>query len=102
MCARTPSTIRLVEDAERAECVAGLGTEVVLESDQDVITYWILGEDEHHHGAHVVSFQAPVGRALMGKSIGDDVLLEGRHYRVVSVARKLPPTASHEQAATNG
>ena len=33
---------------------------------RDVLTYWILGEDEHHHGAHVISFQAPVGRALLG------------------------------------
>jgi transcription elongation factor GreA len=82
---------RFVEDAELEDGVVGLGTEVVLESDEEVTTYWILGEHEQHHGDHVVSFQAPVGRALMGKGIGDDVALGDRTYRVVSVERRLPP-----------
>ena len=87
---------RFVDDVEHKDGVAGLGTEVVLESDGDIVTYWILGEEEHHHGDHVVSFQAPVGRALIGRTIGDELELgEGeqrRRYRVVSVERKLPPT----------
>lgn len=96
------ATARFVEDAEQTEGVAGLGTEVVLESEQDLVTYWILGEDEHHHGDQVVSFQAPVGRALMGKTIGDEVALGDRTYRVISVERKLPPSAPREEATTNG
>ena len=87
---------RFVDEIEYKEGVIGLGTEVVLESDGAIVTYWILGEGEHHHGNHVVSYQAPVGRALMGRSIGDEVELgEGeqrRRYRVVSVERKLPPS----------
>ena len=79
---------RFVDDMEHRDGVVGLGTEVALESDTEVITYWILGESEQHHGEHVVSFQAPVGRALMGRAIGDEVELgEGdqrRRYRVVS------------------
>jgi transcription elongation factor GreA len=82
---------RFVDDVELRDGVVGPGTEVVLESDRDITTYWILGEDEHHHGAHVVSFQAPVGRALVGRAIGDEVTLEERRYRIVSVERKLPP-----------
>src|SRR6185369_6603095 len=57
------SRARFVDDVEHKDGIVGLGTEVVLESDRDVLTYWVLGEEEHHHGAHVVSFQAPVGRA---------------------------------------
>jgi transcription elongation factor GreA len=95
------ATARFVEDAEQTEGVAGLGTQVVLESVEGLVTYWILGEDEHHHGDQVVSFQAPVGRALMGKTIGDEVALGDRTYRVISVERKLPPTAPREEAATN-
>jgi transcription elongation factor GreA len=86
---------RFVEDAELKDGVVGLGTEVVLESEHDITTYWILGDSEQHHGAQVISFQAPVGRALMGKAIGEEVELgapgERRVYRVVSVERKLPP-----------
>jgi transcription elongation factor GreA len=88
---------RFVDDVDAKEGVAGLGTEVVLEGDTDVATYWILGEDEHHHGENVISFQAPVGRALVGRSIGDTVELgepgNVRRYRIVSVARKLPEHA---------
>ncbi len=91
---------RFVDDVELRDGVAGPGTEVVLESEQEITTYWILGEDEHHHGEHVVSFQAPVGRVLVGRTIGDEVVLEGRGYRVVSVERKLPP-AGDDRAATD-
>jgi transcription elongation GreA/GreB family factor len=50
---------RFVEEAELKDGVVGLGTEVVLESEQDMTTYWILGEGEHHHGDQVISFQTP-------------------------------------------
>ena len=86
---------RFVEEAELKDGVVGLGTEVVLESERDLTTYWILGEGEHHHGDHVISFQTPVARALMGKAIGDEVELEvdseRQRYRVVSIERRLPP-----------
>ena len=89
------SRARFVDDIEVKDGKVGVGTEVVLESDGDVLTYWILGEDEHHHGPHVISFQAPVGRSLLGRSIGEEVDLgDGplrKSYRVVSVERRLPP-----------
>jgi transcription elongation GreA/GreB family factor len=89
---------RFVDEVEFKDGVVGLGTEVVLESaEQELRMFWILGEDEHHHGENVVSFQAPVGRALVGRAIGDEVELgEGadrRRWHIVSVERKLP-TAS--------
>ena len=91
---------RFVEEMAAGDGVAGLGTEVVLESEGDTLSYWILGEHEHHHGEHVISHQAPVARALNGHSIGDEVELgEGaqrRRWRIVSVERKLP---SHEASA---
>jgi len=92
---------RFVDDATLTDGVIGLGTEVVLENEREMTTYWILGEDEHHHGNHVISFQSAVGRALMGHGIGDEVDLPAEErsvrYRVVSVERKLPP---HEAETT--
>ncbi|MGH7731214.1 MAG: GreA/GreB family elongation factor, partial [Candidatus Eiseniibacteriota bacterium] len=94
---------RFVEEAELKDGVVGLGTEVVLESVRDMTTYWILGEGEHHHGDHVISFQAPVARALMGKAIGDEVELvvedTRQRYRVVSIERKLPPHEAGTETA---
>jgi transcription elongation factor GreA len=94
---------RFVEEAELKDGIVGLGTEVVLESNEDLATYWILGEGEHHHGEHVISFQTPVARALIGHAIGEEVELEldgaPRRYRVVSVERKLPPHAGETEPA---
>ncbi|HVP14113.1 MAG TPA: GreA/GreB family elongation factor [Terriglobales bacterium] len=86
---------RFVDDSEYREGVAGLGTEVVLEGGEgERRSFWILGENEHHLGDNVVSFQAPVGRALVGRSVGDELELgegaERRRWRIVSVERKLP------------
>ncbi len=86
---------RFVDDAEYRDGVVGLGTEVVIENEgQELRTYWVLGEDEHHLGENVISFQSSVGRALMGLAIGDEVELgeaaERRRWHVVSVERKLP------------
>lgn len=89
---------RFVEDASVQDGVAGLGTEVVLESADEMTTYWILGEGEQHLGEHVVSFQAPIGKALVGKGIGDEVEIgeTPKRYRIVSVERKLPPARASE------
>ena len=95
---------RFVEETELKDGVIGLGTEVVLESDLDLTTFWILGEGEHHHGEHVISFQTPVARALMGKAIGDEVDLEvggaPQRYRVISIERKLPPHEASTETST--
>ena len=89
---------KFVEEMEYRDGIVGLGTEVTLEGDGEVASYWILGEGEHHHGEHVVSFQTPVGRALMGRSIGDQVEIgeagKRRRYRVVSIERRLPAAGS--------
>jgi transcription elongation factor GreA len=97
---------RFVDEAEFKDGIVGLGAEVTLESDDEVTTYWILGEGEHHHGDHVISFQSAVGRALMGLGIGDETELgEGerrRRYRVISVERRLPPAEEDADAPQPG
>ena len=84
-----------VDDAKFEDGVVGMGTQVTVESDDALATYWILGEGEQHHGENVISFQSAVGRALMGRGIGDETEFgEGeqrRRWRVVSVERRLPP-----------
>ena len=73
-----------------------------LESDDAVTSFWILGEGEQHHGEHVVSFQAPVGRALVGRRIGDMIELgepgQKRRWRVVSIERRLPETGARTES----
>jgi transcription elongation factor GreA len=97
------SRARFVEDAEYREGVAGLGTEVVLESDGETSSYWILGDGEHHLGAHVISHQTPIARAILGHTVGDELELgEGeqrRKWRLQSVVRRLPPAEAPSSAS---
>ena len=97
------SRARFVEDAEYREGVAGLGTEVVLESGAETSSYWILGDGEHHLGEHVISHQTPIARAILGHSVGESLELgEGeqrRTWRVRSVTRRLPPAEAPSSAS---
>jgi transcription elongation GreA/GreB family factor len=99
------SRARFVEDAEFREGVAGLGTEVVLERDggAETMSYWILGDGEHHLGDHVISHQTPIAKAILGHVIGDSLELgegeERRAWRVRSVTRRLPPSETPSSAS---
>jgi len=97
------SRARFVEDAEFREGVAGLGSEVVLESGAETMSYWILGDGEHHLGEHVISHQTPIAKAILGHGIGDSLELgegeERRTWRVRSITRRLPPAETPSSAS---
>ena len=97
------SRARFVEETEFREGVAGLGTEVVLESGGETSSYWILGDGEHHLGAHVISHQTPIARAILGHSVGESLELgdgdQRRTWRLQSVTRRLPPAETPSSAS---
>jgi transcription elongation factor GreA len=84
--AQIESRIRIVEDKlARAEVLASPGdpdrvrfaTTVVLEDldTGDQVTYTLVGEDEADIGQGLLSIRSPVGRALIGKEVADEVLV---------------------------
>jgi transcription elongation factor GreA len=87
--------VRLIEDLPRPEGVALPGTEVELApvDTGESYTVWMLGEGDQDLDETVVSYKAPIGAALHGKSAGDVVELPGeagpRAYRVVRVRERL-------------
>jgi transcription elongation factor GreA len=50
---------------------AGMGSRVVVESDGQRQTWTIVGSDESDPGAGRISHASPVGRALLGRSVGE-------------------------------
>ncbi len=54
------------------------GTTVVLEDldSGDEVTYTLVGEDEADIGQALLSVKSPVGRALIGKRVDDEVVVE--------------------------
>src|SRR5206468_2243872 len=70
--------VSFIEDVPAVPDVAGLGTEVELETESgETRRLWILGEGDDSLGPEVVSYKAPLGRALVGKRRGDTVRLPG-------------------------
>jgi transcription elongation factor GreA len=78
--------IRAVEDKlARAEVVAPMGnpdrvsfaTTVVLEDldTGDEVTYTLVGEDEADVSRGLLSIRSPVGRALIGKEVDDEIVV---------------------------
>jgi transcription elongation factor GreA len=62
-----------------------------VENDQKVV-YRIVGEDESDADKGKISLGAPIARAMLGKRVGDEVLVKlpkgDREYEVVRVEYK--------------
>jgi transcription elongation GreA/GreB family factor len=72
--------------APEAKDVVAFGSTVTFERDDGrVQTYRIVGEDEADPKTGTVSFASPMGRALMGKSVGDVVMVGGREVEVIAI-----------------
>jgi transcription elongation factor GreA len=67
----------------------GLGSTVTVEADGDEVTYVLVGTSEANPNDGRISVASPVGKALLGRRAGDEVVVrtpqgEAR-YRVVSI-----------------
>ncbi len=80
-------TAHVVDEATVHEVI--VGSTVVLETASDTLEYSIVGSSEANPAAGRVSYVSPLGRALMGRRAGDDVVVRTpsgeRHFRVVEV-----------------
>jgi transcription elongation factor GreB len=77
-------------DAPRASDRCFFGAWVSLEDeDGRLVRYRLLGEDEIDLATGVISYKAPFGRAILGKSVGDTVLVRSpggeKEYTILSV-----------------
>ena len=72
---------------------AAFGTVVsLLDLDTNqTVTYQLLGPDEADSSAGSISIHSPIGRAVLGRSVGDQVSVEtprgDRRFEVVDIAR---------------
>ena len=80
----------VVVDAPAAGSRVGLGSRVTVEADGETQTYVIVGASESDPSAGRISSASPVGRALMGRSPDEEVVVRtpagDRQYRVVEIA----------------
>ncbi|MEX1170832.1 MAG: transcription elongation factor GreA [Chloroflexota bacterium] len=68
----------------------GLGSRVTVEVEGETLSYTIVGASESDPSAGRISSSSPVGRALVGRDVGDEIIIRTpageRHYRIVKLA----------------
>lgn len=69
--------------------VFGATVTVVDSDDENEVTYRIVGEEEADIGSGKISVSAPIARAMIGKSEGDEILVEApsgnKYYEIAKV-----------------
>ena len=80
----------VIVEAPSAGSRVGLGSVVTLDDDGEAVTYTIVGADESDPARGRISSSSPVGRALLGRDVGDDVAVStpagATRYRIVEIA----------------
>ena len=95
------SSSTMIENVPVPEGEVGPGSSVEMEIKAGAganigerLTYWLLGEGDSRFGAEVVSCMAPAAQPLLGRRVGDEVILpmlEGSvTAEIISVERRLP------------
>jgi transcription elongation factor GreA len=96
--------LSFIDDLVPDEETAGLGAEVEVEEPNGSLRrLWILGEGDDHLGPEVVSYRAPLGKAMLGRRAGDRVTVPGdggeRSLLVRAVRLRRPPLPGSGPAA---
>jgi transcription elongation factor GreA len=78
-----------VVEPQKSNAVVDIGETVVLQSNGDVETYTIVSPAESAPDLGRISYESPVGYALLKHRVGDDVAVTAPagllHYRIVAV-----------------
>jgi transcription elongation factor GreA len=81
--------LAVIVEAPAAGSRVGLGSVVTVDDDGETVTYTIVGADESDPPRGRISSSSPVGRALVGRDKGDDVLVTTpageRRYRILEI-----------------
>jgi transcription elongation factor GreA len=88
---------QVIDPATIKEDKVTFGATVTLNDvDNDTkVVYHIVGEDESDAGSGRISISAPIARAMLGKRVGDEVIVKlpkgDREYEVVRIEYKAIP-----------
>ena len=70
--------------------IAGLGSIVTIESSGKEATYQILGSEESKPERGIISHNSPIGKALLGKRVGEEMIVKIKNkeikYKIIKIA----------------
>lgn len=80
----------LVVSTTKEKDVVGLGSKVTLKFDRNIIEYTIVGFDEADPYHDKISYESPIGKALLGHRKGEGVEVQTPkgvvRYKIISIA----------------
>ena len=80
----------VIVEAPAAGSRVGLGSVVTLDDGGETVIYTIVGASESDPGAGRISSSSPVGRALLGRDLADQIVVRtpagDRRYRILDIA----------------
>lgn len=89
---RKYSTAVIIQDTKEYKEFDGttvvIGAEVTLEFDGDICTYLILGNDEGDLKNDILSCEAPISKALIGKKVGEVIRYDNVQIKILGVEIK--------------
>ncbi len=72
----TINKARVTDFSDASTSQVSIGSIVEIESNKESVTYSILGAWDGNPEQNILSYQTPLGKALLGRSIGDHVTVE--------------------------
>ena len=84
------SNVKVIEPGQKSKGVVDLGNTIILrEGDNDAETFTIVGAAEADPKIGLISNESPLGKALIGSKVGDDVEIKAPagllKFRVLAV-----------------
>ena len=79
------ASARLVTPESSPDCVRFGVRAVLREADGAERSFTLVGEDEADPAAGLISWMSPLAQALLGKEVGDEVMLAGRPAEIVAL-----------------
>ncbi len=65
----------VIKEASQIDIVE-IGSRVLLQTNKEKVTYQIVGGEESNPSEGKISYRSPLGKALIGKKAGQEVILE--------------------------
>ncbi|HEB29125.1 MAG TPA: transcription elongation factor GreA, partial [Porticoccus sp.] len=66
--------ITAIEEGDKV--IFGCTVDIINLETDETVTYKIVGDDESDVKANKISYQSPIARALIGKEVGDEVVVK--------------------------
>lgn len=76
------------EDFEDNSYRITLGSKIILKNEEEIRDFTILGIWDSNPTEGIISYRSAVANLLLGKKVGDEVVIDGKNYRV-SESKKL-------------